>query len=301
MNTNQRPRPSIGDPPMPPRRPFPVPPLHRPLKQVRYPVPKPKEQKKPVTVCIAVICKQIGEYRIVLCADTRMDTSYTGSNDNTRKISPLCSGLYGLLAGDWMAARDVHNRVKAEIKSKGIPQSETKLKEVLMRCAKAHKKSALSGTTALELMVAGFIKGVPIICVLSIQDAASDPSVQFWPAYKAIGSGAIIAEVFLNLRDCSPHDGIDKALYVVYEAKKYSEKSVGVGPETRMRIIGPPPPTAEAHQNLSWQVSQELLEGMEEMRSTNGIQKLTELPFGYVPLALSPAAPPDPQPPKADQ
>src|ERR1700733_12858868 len=83
-------------------------PRHLPLKQVRYPVPQSDGKRKPVTVCIAAICQEISDPKIVLCADTKLDGSYAGSSDGNQKIGKLAFGWVDMMAGDWVRGKELH-------------------------------------------------------------------------------------------------------------------------------------------------------------------------------------------------
>jgi len=52
--------------------------------------------------------------RIVVCADTRVDASYLGSSEGNVKMGILGHGFIAMLAGDYLAARDFHDLIRAE-------------------------------------------------------------------------------------------------------------------------------------------------------------------------------------------
>jgi hypothetical protein len=272
-----------------------------PFKHLRYPVPRPIRKPKPVTVCIAAACQENGEPRIVVCADTRLDSSYVGSTDGNLKIGKLAYGWLGLLSGaDFMGARDIHDRIKTSLLAKGPPADREKLYDLLKRAGKSYLKSSLNSKLQIDLIIAGFIGGKQCIATLSVSDSA-DPTVFLAPAYKAVGSGGSIAEMFLNIRDCNPEDPLARVRYVVYEAKKYSEKASGVGPETKLTVIAPPPAGAKPEHVFLFNTTAEELTYFEEMRGLYGVQKITGTATGpHQPLRLSPATAPDPQPPTTD-
>jgi hypothetical protein len=298
-----RPRfPLSGDPPgRPPYRPpeinIPHPP--RPLKQVRYAVPKPAEQRS-VTVCIAAICHNGGEPRIVLCADTRLDASWAGSSDGNRKIGRLAYGWVAMLSGHWSSANEIHSWLKAEFLAHGSPFDKASLYEMLSAVGKNFIAGPLyrKGKSA-EIAVCGFLGNNPMIAVLGVGNGNS-PHIDFKHSFAAIGTGQPIAETFLNIRDCKPQDSVERISYVVYEAKKYSEKAAGVGPETHLVMIAPPPPEAKPEQIFIYDFK-EFLVFFEVLREECGIQKIDPVtPIGYRPFSLSPTTPPSPQHPTAD-
>ena len=88
------------------------PPRPQPLKHKRYPCGSPKEKR--MTVCIAAMCQKDGEPRIVVCADTRLDQGYLGTNDHNVKIQPLGHGWFTLLAADdWPAAVSMFEHMRS--------------------------------------------------------------------------------------------------------------------------------------------------------------------------------------------
>ena len=80
---------------------------------------------------------------------------------------------------------------------------------------------------------------------------ARKATVYFRHSFATCGTGGPIAETLLNIRDCKPVDSIERVIYTVYEAKKYSEKASGVGPETRIAILAPTPDGAANRTDLS--------------------------------------------------
>lgn len=264
-----------------------------PLKQVRYALPRPIARAKSVTVCIAAICENNREPRIVLCADTRLDASYTGSTEGNLKIGKLACGFLSMLSGDFMAATDIHERIKAEMLSKGPPPDKTKLYNLLMRVGKSYLKSPLNVKLTADLIVAGFIGQTAVIATLGVSDTDT-PTVSFSPAYRAVGSGSSIAETLLSIRDYTTQDSVERAIYVLYEAKKYSERAAGVGPDTKLIVIAPVPASALPEQVKLFSLTGDTIAELEEMRLINGIQKISALPIGLLPFRLSPATLPDP-------
>ena len=58
-----------------------------------------------MTVCIAAACRQNNEPRIVICADTRLESFGVGASDGTLKMHPIFYGWVALLAtDDWNSA-----------------------------------------------------------------------------------------------------------------------------------------------------------------------------------------------------
>ena len=255
---------------------LPAPALSRPVPSglrphVRYPVPKRKEQKKPMTVCIAAICQQQhGEPRIVLCADTRLDY-YAGTNEGNLKIGKLAHGWVAMLSGmDWTAAKEIHGLVKKQI-TRRAPKSKIGLHDLLARAAKSYLSGPFNAKVQIDILVCGFIGLEPLIAKLSVGDFP-EPSITFSATYQSVGSGSTIAEVFLNIRNCKPNESLGRTLYCVYEAKKYSEKNSGVGPDTVLLVLFPPTSAAGAHQDAAVSVSPLAMSQLESTFSSVGLK-----------------------------
>jgi hypothetical protein len=206
-------------------------------------------------------------------------------------MGQLAYGWVGLLSGnDWMAAKDIHRRIRTEFIAKGPPRDLSHLHRLLGRCGKAYIKSPLNNKYQVEIIVTGFIGKLPVIAVLGLSDSDT-PTIIFHPSYATVGSGSQIAGTFLNIRDCKPDDELERAVYVVYEAKKYSEKASGVGPETAMGVMAPMPLGSRPDQIMILEFSDSACEELEGYRTKNGIQKLEHLPLWIGMPALSPATP----------
>jgi hypothetical protein len=249
-----------------------------------------------VTVCIAAICQEISDPKIVLCADTKLDGSYAGSSDGNRKIGKLAFGWVDMMSGDWVRAKELHGWIKSEFLANGAPSDRGRVFELLMNAGNSFIGSPMyRKDAAVDILACGFIGAVPVISGVSI-GSTTKPSVYFNQSFATVGSGGAIAAVFLNARDCTPRDSLKQALYVVYEAKKYSEKNVGVGTDTKLIVISPPVVGSGPEDVSAVSVGFEGLRQLEKARGQYGLQYIWELPD-----PLNPVAPPDPPPPTADQ
>lgn len=243
-------------------------------------IPKPSKRLriKALTVCVAAICEDNGEPKIVLCADTRLDFGEHGSADGTAKMSVLWHGWCGMLAGDYAVASDFIERLKKsfQMRKKDFGSKES-LRSFVVSVATKFMNGPLYGKEPVEIIIAGFIHRKPVIVAVRMDETAAAPAVFSGKPFHAIGSGANIVNIFLGLREVSPEDSMNKMLYVVYEAKKASEKNGGVGPETRLVVIAPRPPDADAEYVMGLDVGHRGLQKLEEMRRQHNLQPITNI------------------------
>jgi len=214
-----------------------------------------------------------------------------------------------MLSGHWGSAKELHSWLKAEFLANGSPFDRAALYEMLANVGKAFIAGPLYRKGNLvEITVCGFLGQVATIAILGIGKGTT-PHIDFRHSFATTGSGGPISETFLNIRDCKPQDSLARTMYIAYEAKKYSEKVSGVGVETRLIVLAPPPPDAnpEQIQILSLNGGDFLI--LEAMRSKYGIQQiategetlLAETLLVPSAFRLNPATPPNPQHPTTDQ
>jgi hypothetical protein len=119
---------------MPPLSPSLLPPLPflPPLKHWRYPW---VSSRKAMTVCIAAVCQQSGEPRIVICADTRLESPGVGAADSMLKMLPLGYGWIALLATeDWNSASTLRDHLRGQwrrIRNLASPRRVSELTKTL--------------------------------------------------------------------------------------------------------------------------------------------------------------------------
>lgn len=238
----------------------------RPLKH------QPKQvQSVAMTVCIAGICMDKGRPRFVLCSDQRIETEQSGG-DVCLKMDHAGDGWAALIAGSPARARDLvavcrnalgsrtHLMGSAEYVSE-ISACASKQKRTLVeayvqsqlgvsyeyfleygqvRLPERHFDEIMTGVRSIDLgcdvILAGFIGDDPFL--LSIDRYGM---VYREESFAAIGSGASNAQASLFRRAYRGYMPLDEAAYYIYEAKKFSEVSPGVGPSTTMAVIGKSP------------------------------------------------------------
>jgi hypothetical protein len=100
--------------------------------------------------------------------------------------------------------------------------------------AKEFRASAFFSKQATEeALITGFAGGDPIVLHVT-----GNMSVESLP-YGSIGEGSYIASMMMNQRDYSQNTPVEQVAYIVYEAKRCSEKVGSVGKDTTLVIHHP--------------------------------------------------------------
>jgi 20S proteasome alpha/beta subunit len=97
-----------------------------------------------------------------------------------------------------------------------------------------HLAAIDSSEIGADMIVAGFLAGVPVICQISKGGS------EIVTNHAIIGTGSYTAEPSLHARGHTTNTWLPEAIYNTYEAKKIGESSPYVGAETRMYILQPP-------------------------------------------------------------
>lgn len=217
-------------------------PSRRPHGRPPIPVPLPLRRKgsyaKGVTVCIAAACQEDGEPRIVLCSDTRLDEGEWGATDMTPKFDIIGRGWAAQWAERPDSSKELIQRIKEWFRAVERFQTVHSVLMALNRAVGEFRDSPLCTPGCCHLIVTGFVGGKPVIAV--IQDNEKRRlSVRLAESFAVIGSGSTIATVILNCRQYHWSNFAENAVYMVYEAKRWSEQSSGVGPYTVVLIHSP--------------------------------------------------------------
>jgi hypothetical protein len=134
-----------------------------PLKQQRYPW---ASKKKRMSVCIAAICQENGEPRIVLCSDTRLSATGFGSSDGTRKIFALGYGWLILLATeDWSSGIGLKDHLRRQWRTLNKLPYQRRIDE-LKSTLHAQLSQSRYCSTRTEALICGFTRKLPIIVYL---------------------------------------------------------------------------------------------------------------------------------------
>jgi 20S proteasome alpha/beta subunit len=192
-----------------------------------------------VTVCIAAICQKDGKPIIILCSDTRLSSGTWGSTDRTLKLHVIKDGWLAQAANRPDSAAELIRRLREWCKSDSSTESiHSLVSSIKAAVSEFEQHSPLYERNCCELLITGFIGEEPIIVPVVFNEKGK-LAVAVSSTFSAIGSGANIATVLLNCRNYAAHEGYEKATYMVYEAKRFSEKAEGVGPKTHLVWFSP--------------------------------------------------------------
>lgn len=212
----------------------------------------PRVELRAMTLCVAAQCRWLPQYKkcFVLCADGRLDAGPWGSNDVAIKFHTLGYNFMAMMAGDWETARGLCGETEKALKTKPFPETASDLFGNLAQAAEAFCDSVLcSPEKECAILVTGFLTpGDPMMAVVRVNDRV--PTVERKFDRELIGEGMYPASLMLDVRGYDPlNTDIERACYIVYEAKRFSESVLSVGPGTRMKIHIPTveKPTTEEH------------------------------------------------------
>lgn len=203
-------------------------PIYRPLppsKKVRY--------AKAMTVCIAGACREHNEPRIVMCADSRLSYGDLTSTDTFPKFDVIGRGWTVLMANRPDSAKELIERIKEWFRTTVRLDTTHAVLSAVKAAVNEFRHSPLYSKYCCELIVSGFVSSVPVLITVQA-DEKGHLSVAQQTSFAAIGSGASIASVILSCREYQYPISIQNATYLVYEAKRWSEKASGVGPLTML-------------------------------------------------------------------
>jgi 20S proteasome alpha/beta subunit len=236
------------------------------VDQRRRPPERPFPWEIDMTVCIAAICNDNDEYKIVLCVDNKL-SSDLGSTDKGRKLRTLPHKWRCLTAGtapeitslfrlyksqfqdeDALTAENIDASMKAPCNRRKHDLAEEYCRthfvtshEDFMKFGKDrlpadlfHDAVQKIRNTDLEaqLIIAGFIES-------SAEIYYTDRWGKARPAddFAVIGQGELLAEAILLRREQHKWSSLEQTLYNVYEAKKYSEGVGTVGKTTDLAVL----------------------------------------------------------------
>jgi len=225
----------------------------------------------PVTICIGVICDS-GKKAIV--AADRMVTARGLSIEfegEERKIIPLSDSSVAMTAGDALIHAEILGNAKAEIRSKSVsqvPQIVEMVKESFVeeRKKRFEEKALRPRGITLEEFYGGRQRGLDANIIMRLDRQLEDAKLDLQVivagvdqngghvyalvdpgtaqcfnglGFCGIGSGYPHAMSVLIFNNFNPSLPLNRAVYLVYEAKRRSESAPGVGREhTDIAAIG---------------------------------------------------------------
>jgi 20S proteasome alpha/beta subunit len=230
------------------------------------------------TICIAAVCRENSEPRIVLCSDTQMTYADIAKWEGAKKCHPIYPGWFAMIAGDAARAKEIIDRYiehldyagpanlstdsivlaslrrpikdqkRSDIDEYVISQLGMTFQEFLQDSAKfpdAVRADIFSEVRRLDfgcsIMIAGFIQGVARI-YSTVAGSLIERDTMC-----AIGCGEVAAFSSMSRRQYHADLDIHEAIYYIYEAKRASEGIPGVGKETNLLILAPMESTKAHH------------------------------------------------------
>jgi len=219
-----------------------------------------------MTVCIAAICRDDGEDKIVCCTDKKL-SSALGSVETGFKDLPIAHRWRLLTAGDEAEIIALHRLYQQRFEDINNLTAE-KLDESMMLPPRQRKinlsdeytfsrynmsyadfikvgrdsfpdeefRNSIRNVAAIRLraslIVAGFVDGMA-----EIYYTDEDATARAANDYAVTGEGEYVARSVLLRREQYSRLPLHKTLYNVYEAKRYSETIGSVGEETTISIL----------------------------------------------------------------
>lgn len=262
-----------------------------------------------MTICIAAMCLDHGKPAIALCADTKQSfyEGLTNSGGST-KFWMATEGWCALVSGPveyakrlvWECGKFIKENEKNLKHTTIQKQLQTPLKEwrrflldeaagkfgisydeflagsvkekTLLRDLNAAFKAV--GAADYGVIFTGFIDHLPVIAKIENGIVSTSPS------FALTGSGCFLASVPLCERDIGASGvPVEHAAYMIYEAKRFSEKDSNVNDKITMCIQhewdrGSGQPASKA---LEW-LPESALKKLESMYKSLGLQPLITIP-----------------------
>jgi hypothetical protein len=143
------------------------------------------------------------------------------------------------MAGRLDSCTELAERIKERFES-GKMENVAMVLSAIQRAIDTFSKSPLCTADCCHLLVCGFIsEQEPVICVVNSDNTGRVFLTGLASHHAAIGTGGNIATVLLNCRDYYKQLPVEKAIYLVYEAKRLSERADGVGAGTTLITMAP--------------------------------------------------------------
>ena len=242
-------------------------PYRGPVDWRGLPVRRPFPWERDMTVCIAAICTDSGEHKIVLCTDTRIGGDL-GSSEGFLKEIAIGGGWYCLIAGDEGDILAISRLYRAEfLKASSDLRFDTlgthlqapmfKRKAMLadeytrLHHAMSYEDFLNTGKDRLpddifressyeiknlrlnaEVIVAGILHEAG-----EIHWSDSKGKIRAAANFAAVGSGEYLAASSLLQRNQNSAMSLATTLFNVYEAKRLAQKVGSVGPYSMLSVL----------------------------------------------------------------
>ncbi len=192
-----------------------------------------------MTVCIAAACRDSNdEPCVILCSDTRVDYRDLGSINTAAKLDLLGYGWCVQMAGDWANICHWKDDLSRRIQASAVATVE-EVGKCLKESAEYFRQSAFcEAGKQYQWLLSGFPNEVPTLIQAFLEPSGSEHSLIAGINYDfaCIGSGSTVAAALLTARECWRLMSLEYAAYLVYEAKRHSEKTGGVGVGTMLFV-----------------------------------------------------------------
>lgn len=223
--------------------------------------------RRDMTVCIAAACggSANGEYRIVLCTDRKVGGAL-GSSETMLKSRIVSSTWTCLTAGEDSEIHALLPLLRSHFR--GVDLDETNIvsltRDALNQRKRDKANELIQGRYAIsyddflatgkdrlppdlfraavadvemielgaDLIIVGFIDRFPYLL-----QTGSNCQVKIREDFAVVGEGAYLAHASLMHRGHSDMDPLEKAIYSVYEAKRFSEGAPSVGKDTLLTVL----------------------------------------------------------------
>jgi len=211
----------VGNPPKPKREPLTV--------KIKYAVG--------VTVCIAAVCSEGEKELIVLCSDRRISYGVgIGGAEIGFKLGLAGPGWAAMIAGTMSNAQRLLSFYRNHLNSVALTESNvrTEMDVPLIRYRDwlANRSRIAPDLVKFDeqLILSGYVEEMPFLFMVSCE------GVDEHRHFAVIGTGSWLAQAALLQREYTSATDVEEALYLVYEAKKFSEKDDYVGKRTMILV-----------------------------------------------------------------
>lgn len=260
-----------------------------------------------VTVCIAAICSEGERELIILCSDRKVSYGEgSGSAEIGFKLGLAGAGWGAMTAGATSETNRILSFYRKHLSSVVLSENNfrteiatalgsyrqwlaneyvtnwyfTTMEKLLQakpssRLGKDREqilKEARSIEFDEQLILSGYVEGIPYLFTVAHSGVVEHRH------FACIGTGGWLSQASLLHREYISGTNINEALYLVYEAKKFSEKDDHVGPETLILVQEPPANSLKPALTIRT-VSRCGIAHLEEQYRTFGLQPYRPTPY----------------------
>jgi hypothetical protein len=195
-----------------------------------------------MTLCIAAVAQYHGENVAILCSDAKVDEEAWGASRTAIKVHGVGHNMFAMIAGGWIIGNECAKYVATNHTKQGPPNDRSDALARIRRLCEDFLTVYSGAKNDFSLLISGFVGRDHLMIRADIvfnENGMSGLELESTPDVGAIGigEGRFAASLLLKHRRYDPHNmELDRACYLVYEAKKFAETVGSVGEETRMAI-----------------------------------------------------------------